>query len=157
MSIQNGQQAPDFSLFNTEKQKVTLSEFKGKNVVVLFFPLAFTGTCTTELCNIRDNIAVYNNANATVLGISVDSLFALDKFKAEQNLNFPLLSDFNKQAATDFGVLYEIFPAFEMAGVSKRAAFVVDKDGTVQYAEVCPTPGDLPDFSAIQETLKGLN
>jgi peroxiredoxin len=119
--------------------------------------LAFTGTCTTELCNIRDNIAVYNNANATVLGISVDSLFALDKFKAEQNLNFPLLSDFNKQAATDFGVLYEIFPAFEMAGVSKRAAFVVDKDGTVQYAEVCPTPGDLPDFSAIQETLKGLN
>jgi peroxiredoxin len=157
MSIQKGQQAPDFSLFNTEKQKVTLSEFKGKNVVVLFFPLAFTGTCTTELCNIRDNIAVYNNANATVLGISVDSLFALDKFKAEQNLNFPLLSDFNKQAATDFGVLYEIFPAFEMAGVSKRAAFVVDKDGTVQYAEVCPTPGDLPDFSAIQETLKGLN
>ncbi len=157
MSIQKGQQAPDFSLFNTEKQKVSLSELKGKNVVVLFFPLAFTGTCTTELCNIRDNIAVYNNANATVLGISVDSLFALDKFKAEQNLNFPLLSDFNKQAATDFGVLYETFPAFEMAGVSKRAAFVVDKDGTVQYAEVCPTPGDLPDFSAIQETLKGLN
>lgn len=157
MSIQKGQQAPDFSLFNTEKQKVSLSELKGKNVLVLFFPLAFTGTCTTELCNIRDNIAVYNNANATVLGISVDSLFALDKFKAEQNLNFPLLSDFNKQAATDFGVLYETFPAFEMAGVSKRAAFVVDKDGTVQYAEVCPTPGDLPDFSAIQETLKGLN
>ena len=157
MSIQKGQQAPDFSLFNTEKQKVTLSELKGKNVVVLFFPLAFTGTCTTELCNIRDNIAVYNNANATVLGISVDSLFTLDKFKAEQNLNFPLLSDFNKQAATAFGVLYETFPAFEMAGVSKRAAFVVDKDGTVQYAEVCPTPGDLPDFSAIQETLKGLN
>jgi len=157
MSIQKGQQAPDFSLFNTEKQKVTLSELKGKNVVVLFFPLAFTGTCTTELCNVRDNIALYNNANATVLGISVDSLFTLDKFKAEQNLNFPLLSDFNKQAATAFGVLYETFPAFEMAGVSKRAAFVVDKDGTVQYAEICPTPGDLPDFSAIQETLKGLN
>ncbi len=157
MSIQKGQQAPDFSLFNTEKQKVTLSDFKGKNVVVLFFPLAYTGVCTAELCNVRDNIAVYNNTNATVLGISVDSLFTLDKFRTEQNLNFSLLSDFNKQAATDFGVLYETFPAFEMAGVSKRAAFVVDKEGVVQYAEVCATPGDLPNFAAIQETLQGLN
>ncbi|MBL7759667.1 MAG: redoxin domain-containing protein [Sediminibacterium sp.] len=156
MSIQKGQQAPDFSLFNTEKQKVTLSEQKGKNVVILFFPLAFTGVCTAELCNVRDNIAIYNNANATVLGISVDSLFVLDKFKTEQNLNFALLSDFNKEAAAAYGVLYDTFPAFEMQGVSKRAAFVVDKDGVIQYAEICPTPGDLPDFAAIQATLAQL-
>lgn len=156
MSIQKGQQAPDFSLFNTEKQKVTLSEHKGKNVVILFFPLAFTGVCTTELCNVRDNIAIYNNANATVFGISVDSLFVLDKFKTEQNLNFALLSDFNKEAAAAYGVLYDTFPAFEMQGVSKRAAFVVDKDGVIQYAEICPTPGDLPDFAAIQATLAQL-
>ncbi len=157
MSIQKGQQAPDFSLFNTEKQKVNLADHKGKNVVILFFPLAFTGVCTAELCNVRDNIAVYNNTNAEVFGVSVDSLFVLDKFRTEQNLNFPLLSDFNKEAAKAYGVLYDTFPAFEMMGVSKRAAFVVDKTGVVQYAEVCATPGDLPNFAAIQTTLEGLN
>jgi peroxiredoxin len=120
------------------------------------FPLAFTGVCTAELCNVRDNIALYNTTNAQVFGISVDSLFTLDKFSKEQNLNFQLLSDFNKEAATAFGVLYETFPAFEMLGVSKRAAFVIDKNGVVQYAEVCPTPGDLPDFNAIQATLASL-
>ena len=156
MSIQKGQQAPDFALFNTEKQKVTLAEQKGKNVVILFFPLAFTGVCTAELCNVRDNIGTYNNTNALVFGVSVDSLFVLDKFRTEQNLNVPLLSDFNKEAAKAYGVLYETFPAFEMAGVSKRAAFVVDNDGMVQYAEVCATPGDLPDFAAIQQTLESL-
>ncbi len=156
MSIQIGQQAPDFALFNTAKQKVTLSEQQGKPVVLLFFPLAFTGVCTAELCSIRDNIALYNNTNAQVFGISVDSLFTLEKFSSEQNLNFPLLSDFNKDAAKAFDVLYEVFPAFEMMGVSKRAAFVVDKNGIIQYAEVCATPGDLPNFSAIQETLAGL-
>lgn len=156
MSIQVGQKAPAFNLFNTEKQKVSLAEQQGKPVVLLFFPLAFTGVCTAELCNVRDNIALYNNTNAQVFGISVDSLFTLEKFSKEQNLNFPLLSDFNKEAATAFGVLYETFPAFEMMGVSKRAAFVIDKEGVVQYAEVCSTPGDLPDFSAIQATLAAL-
>ncbi len=156
MSVSVGQQAPNFSLFSTEKNKITLSELKGNKVVVLFFPLAFTGVCTTELCNIRDNIAFYNNTKATVLGVSVDSLFSLGKFKEEQKLNFDLLSDFNKEAAKAFGVLYEVFPAFEMQGVSKRAAFVIDSNGVVQYAEVCPTPGDLPNFEAIQTTLESI-
>jgi peroxiredoxin len=156
MSIQVGQTAPAFSLFNTEKQKVSLADHQGKPVVLLFFPLAFTGVCTAELCNVRDNIALYNNTNAQVFGISVDSLFTLEKFSKEQNLNFPLLSDFNKEASTAFGVLYETFPAFEMMGVSKRSAFVIDKAGVVQYAEVCPTPGDLPDFNAIQAVLASL-
>ena len=157
MSIVAGQQAPDFTLFNTDKQKVSLSDQRGKNVVLLFFPFAFTGTCTAELCNVRDNIGIYNNTNAQVFGLSVDSLFTLDKYKADQNLNFPLLSDFNKEASRAFGVLYDIFPAFELQGVSKRAAFVIDKEGVVRYAEICPTPGDLPDFAAIQKTLEGLN
>lgn len=156
MAIVLGQAAPDFSLFDSEKNKVTLSELKGKNVVLLFFPLAFTGVCTKELCSVRDNIAAYNDTNAQVLGISVDSLFVLDKFKQEQNLNFPLLSDFNKEAAKAFDVLYELFPAFEMQGVSKRAAFVVDKEGVIKYAEICATPGDLPDFAAIQSTLQSI-
>ncbi|MFX6803751.1 redoxin domain-containing protein, partial [Acinetobacter baumannii] len=87
-------------LFDTEKTQVSLHAQKGKPVVLLFFPLAFTGVCTAELCNVRDNMATYNATNAQVYGISVDSLFTLDKFKKEQNLNFPLLSDFNKEAST---------------------------------------------------------
>jgi peroxiredoxin len=157
MSISIGQVAPAFTLFDTDKKAISLSDYKGKNVVVLFFPLAFTGVCTTELCSIRDNIGVYNTANAEVLGISVDSLFTLGKFKEEQKLNFSLLSDFNKTAATSFEVLYETFPAFEMHGVAKRSAFVIDKEGVVQYAEICPTPGDLPNFEAIQTVLNTLN
>ena len=156
MTKQTGEKIPAVTLFDTDKNPVSLADQKGKNVVILFFPLAFTGTCTAELCNVRDNIGSYNNTNAQVYGISVDSLFSLGKFKAEQNLNFPLLSDFNKEASKAFGVLYETFPAFEMQGVSKRAAFVIDKEGTIRYAEVCATPGDLPDFGAIQKTLEGL-
>ena len=157
MSNLLGKPAPSFTLFDTDKKAVSLSDFKGQNVVVLFFPLAFTGVCTTELCSIRDNIGTYNNANAQVLGISVDSIFTLGKFKEEQKLNFPLLSDFNKNASKSFDVLYEVFPAFEMQGVSKRSAFVIDKEGIVQYEEVCATPGDLPDFAAIQNVLNTLN
>ena len=157
MSIQAGQQAPDFSLFDTDKNKVSLADQKGMNVVILFFPLAFTGVCTAELCSVRDNIATYNNTNAKVFGVSVDSLFSLGKFKTEQNLNFPLLSDFNKEASNAYDVLYEIFPSFDMQGVSKRAAFVIDAEGIVRYAEVCATPKDLPDFVAIQQILADLN
>lgn len=156
MHIQVGEIAPLLSLFDTDKKVEVLAGPSDKNTVLLFFPLAFTGVCTTELCNIRDNIAVYNSTNAQVLGVSVDSLFVLGKFKAEQNLNFSLLSDFNKVASTAYGVLYDTFPAFGMQGVSKRAAFVIDKEGVVQYAEVCPMPGDLPNFIAIQACLAGL-
>lgn len=157
MAIEKGQSAPSFTLFDSDKNKVSLEDLKGKNVVLLFFPLAFTSVCTAELCSVRDNMAAYNNANAQVLGISVDSLFTLGKFKTEQQLNFPLLSDFNKTASKDYGVLYDVFPAFEMQGVSKRAAFVIDGKGTVQYAEICPTPGDQPSFEKIRETLGSLS
>jgi peroxiredoxin len=157
MAIEIGQQAPGFTLYDSDKNKINLADYKGKNVVLLFFPLAFTSVCTAELCNVRDNIGLYNNSNAQVLGISVDSLFVLNKYKQEQNLNFPLVSDFNKEAATAYEVLYETFPAFGMQGVSKRAAFVIDKEGVVKYAEICATPGDLPNFEAINQTLEGLN
>ena len=157
MSNLLGKPAPAFTLFDTDKKATSLADFKGQNVVVLFFPLAFTGVCTTELCSIRDNIGTYNSSNAQVLGISVDSIFTLGKFKEEQKLNFPLLSDFNKTASKSFDALYEVFPAFEMQGVCKRAAFVIDKEGVVQYEEVCATPGDLPDFAAIQNVLNTLN
>lgn len=156
MKIEVGQKAPLFTLNDTDKKAVSLADFKGKNVVVLFFPLAFTGTCTAELCATRDDIANYNAANAQVLAISVDSLFTLGKFKGEQNLNFPLLSDFNKEASAAYGALYEEF-VLGMKGVSKRSAFVIDKDGVVRYAEVLEDAGKQPDFMAIKEVLAKLN
>jgi len=156
MSIATGQAAPNFKLFNTDKQEVELSSFKGKNVILHFFPLAFTGVCTAQLCNARDNMEVYTKLNAIVLGISIDSIFSLGEFKKQQNYNFELLSDFNKETIAAYDLVLDPF-AFGMRGVSKRAAFVIDKDGVVQYAEVTPTPGDLPNFVAIKETLEKLN
>lgn len=155
MSMTVGQSAPDFTLYNTEKNKVSLADFRNKNVVILFFPLAFTGVCTNEMCSMRDNLAAYNGMNAEVIGISVDSLFTLDRFKKEHNLNFTLLSDFNKEAATAYGCLYDSF-VFDMLGVAKRSAFVVDGQGVLRYAEVLESAGDLPNFEAIQECLKSL-
>jgi glutaredoxin-dependent peroxiredoxin len=156
MALAVGAIAPNFTLFNTEKKEVSLANFKGGPVVLQFFPLAFTGVCTTQLCTMRDDLSFYNNLNATVLGISVDTLFTQEKFKAEQNYNFDLLSDFNKEASAAFDVLYEQFPAFGMKGVSKRAAFVIDANGVIVYSEQCPTPGDLPNFEAIKACLQSL-
>ena len=156
MKIEIGQQAPDFTLYDSEKNKVSLSELKGQNVLLLFFPLAFTSTCTKELCSVRDNLSFYNNAKAKVLGISVDSLHTLAKYKAEQNLNFTLLSDFNKEISTAYGSLYEMF-GYNMKGVSKRSAFVIDKDGIIRYAEVLENAGEVPNFESINQTLSNFN
>jgi len=153
MSVAVGQKAPDFKLFNTEKKEISLSDYKGKNLVILFFPLAFTGVCTAELCSIRDNYSVYTSLNAEVIGISIDSLFSLEKFKKEQNYNFNLLSDFNKTTAKDYDSLYETF-GFGMLGVTKRSAFVIDKTGIIQYAEILEDAGKQPDFDKIKATLE---
>ncbi len=157
MSIQLAQNAPSFSLFNSAMKPISLTDFAGhKNVLLLFFPMAFTGVCTTELCGVRDDIAKYNNTNAEVLGISVDSAFTLAKFKEEQGYNFTLLSDFNKEVSTAYGCIYDSFTGMGMKGVSKRAAFVIDKAGAVQYAEVLENAGDIPNFEAINSVLAGL-
>lgn len=156
MSVQTGSKAPDFALYSSDKEKITLNEQKGKNVLLLFFPLAFTSVCTAELCSVRDNLTMYNNMNAVVYGISVDSPQTLDRFKKDQNLNFSLLSDFNKEASTNYGAIYDTF-AMGMKGVSKRAAFVIDKEGTVRYAEVLENAGEQPNFEEIKKTLESLN
>src|SRR5688500_8258813 len=109
MAIQIGQQAPDFTLVNTEKQPVSLSSFKGQDVVLLFFPLAFSSVCTAELCSVRDEMARYNNLETKVIGISIDSLFTLAKYKEDQQYNFELLSDFNKEVSAAYGALYSEF------------------------------------------------
>ena len=156
MKIEIGQQAPGFSLYDTTKNKISLSDFKGHTVLLLFFPQAFTRVCTKELCAVRDNIGVYNNADARVIGISVDSVFTLAKFKEDQGYNFPLLSDFNKEVSSAYGSLYDNW-ILDMKGVSKRSAFVIDKIGIVRYAEVLEVAGEEPSFEDIQKILKELN
>jgi peroxiredoxin len=153
MSLQPGQPAPQFKLVSSELKEVSLSDFKGKKIVIHFFPMAFTGVCTTQLCTMRDSFGYYDGLNAQILGISVDSPFTLAKFKEENNYQFPLLSDFNKEASTAYGAIYEEF-AFGLKGVSKRAAFVIDEDQNVIYSEVLENAGDLPDFTAIAEKVK---
>jgi glutaredoxin-dependent peroxiredoxin len=152
MSINVGQMAPDFSLYNTDKKEVKLSDLRGKKVIIHFFPQAFTGTCTTQLCTMRDNLNYYTNLNAVVLGISVDSIFTLAKFKEVESYNFDLLSDFNKETSRTYGSIYEDW-ILGMKGVSKRAAFVIDEEGIVKYAEVLESAGDLPDFSKIEQAV----
>jgi len=153
MSLQVGDQAPDFKLKDTTLQEVSLSDFKGKKVVLHFFPLAFTGVCTTQLCTMRDNFGYYDGLNAQVLGVSVDSPFTLAKFKEEQAYQFPLLSDFNKDTAGAYGALYEDF--LGLKGIAKRSAFVIDEEGKVIYAEVLEDAGNLPDFAAINKVVAG--
>jgi peroxiredoxin len=148
--------APDFTLYDTTKSPVSLHDFKGKKVVLLFFPLAFTSVCTKELCYVRDNIGLFNNIDAVVLGISVDSLYTLAKFKEEQALNFTLLSDFNKEVSKLYNALYDDF-SYNMKGVSKRASFVIDRQGTIHYAQVLEKAGDFPDFEAIKASLSAIN
>jgi peroxiredoxin len=155
MSLQIGQQAPEFSLYNSDKNKVSLSDYKGKNVLLLFFPQAFSGICTKELCSVRDDINRYHQANAEILGISVDSVNSLNRFRQDQNLSFQLLSDFNKDVSRAYDAIYENW-VLDMKGVSKRSAFIVDKEGKIAYAEVLESPADLPNFEAINQTLEGL-
>jgi glutaredoxin-dependent peroxiredoxin len=151
MAIELGQVAPDFTLVDSEMKMGSLSEYRGKNVLLLFFPLAFTSVCTAELCSVRDDLATYHSLDAEVLAVSVDTLFTLKKFKEEQGLRFRLLSDFNKEAARSYGALYEDY--FGMHGVAKRAAFVIDKEGRIGYAQVLENDSEWPDFEAIKQKL----
>lgn len=153
MAINKGDQAPDFKLFSSELKEVSLQDFKGKKVIIHFFPMAFTGVCTTQLCTMRDNFGFYEGLNAQVLGISVDSPFTLAKFKEENNYQFPLLSDFNKEVSKAYDTQYEEF-VFNLKGVAKRAAYVLDENQKIIYAEVLESAGDLPDFKAIDDIVR---
>ena len=156
MTLNIGDQAPDFSLKtkNAEGLKdISLSDHKDQQaVVLLFFPFAFTSVCTEETCSVRDDISSYSDLNAQVYGISVDSPFAQEVMANKENLNFPLLSDFNKDVSKSYGVLYEDFIGFN--GVAKRSAFVVSKEGTILFAWSSDDPKQLPDFDAIKASLK---
>jgi glutaredoxin-dependent peroxiredoxin len=154
MAIQVGQQAPDLELpVAGSKDKFKLSDFQGKQpVVLLFFPLAWTGVCTQQMCEMRDSLNKFNDLNAKVVGISVDSPFALEKFKADQGLTFDLASDFNRTACTAYGCLYEDLLGFK--GVAKRSAFVIGKDGKIAFAQVNESAKDIPALADIEAAVK---
>lgn len=153
MALQIGNNAPDFTLPSSDRSKVSLSAYRGKNVVLLFFPFAFTGVCTKELCEMRDNLSLYESLDAEILAISVDAPATLAAFKEAQQYNFNLLSDFNKQVSIQYDVLYPVF-AGGLKGVSKRAAFVIDGSGKIRYAEILENAGEVPNFAAIQQLLQ---
>jgi peroxiredoxin len=154
MSATVGSKAPDFTLMNQDREPVTLSAQKGHPVVLAFFPAAFSGVCTKELCTFRDSMAKLNTAKAQVYGISVDTFFTLNAFKKDQNLNFPLLSDFNKEVIRAYGAFNE--DMIGLKGIAKRSTFVIDKDGVVRHAEVQDDARNEPDYDKVFATLAGL-
>ena len=159
MAISIGSKAPDFtlkSMSSGELDDVQLSANYGeKNTLLLFVPLAFTGVCTQELCDVSGGLDAYSDLNANVIAISVDSPFAQAQWAEKENISITLTSDLNKKTAADYDVLLD--DLLGLGSVSARAAFVIDKEGTVQYAEQTETPKDLPNFDAIKEALSKLN
>ncbi len=156
MGVKVGDKAPGFTLPNTKREQVSLDSFKGKsNVVLLFFPLAFTGVCTAEMCEVSAGINAYQKLNAAVLGISVDSPFSLGAWAEKEKITIPLLSDFNKQVCAAYGAQYD--ELIGLKGVAKRSAFAIDKAGVIRYASVSDDAKVLPDFAAIRACLESLS
>lgn len=157
MALATGTKAPDFTLKTKNADglhDITLSEnFGSKKTVLLFFPLAFTSVCVEEMCTVNSGLQAYRDLNAAVYGISVDSPFSLEKMSLVDNLQFPLLSDFNKDVSAAYDVLYEELLGFK--GVSKRSAFVIDEEGTIIYSESSDDPKVVPNFEAIKTALRG--
>ena len=154
MSIRKGDMAVGFTLPAKPGEPVDVAEHIGHDrVVLLFFPLAFSPVCTDEMCGLRDEWSKWEDLDAKVFGITVDSPFITDKFRTELRIPFPILSDFNKEVATDWGVLHEELAG--LRGVTKRAAFVIDASGTVQYDWVSEDPKVLPDFDAVRAAVAG--
>ena len=155
MKLNIGDKAPAFNTFDSEKQPLNSESLKGQKNLLLFFPAAFTSTCTKELCAMRDDITRYNNLKVKIIGMSTDSVYVLKKYKEEQTLNFTLAADFNKEICAAFGSQYEIFN-FGMKGVAKRSAFIIDENNIIQYAEVLDNSSLIPNFEAINAKLESL-
>ncbi|MCZ6672134.1 MAG: redoxin domain-containing protein [Verrucomicrobia bacterium] len=156
MALEVGTKAPDFTLKSKNADglaDITLSDnFGNGKTVLLFFPLAFTSVCSDELCSVRDSLQDYNDLGATIYAISVDSPFTQEVFAQQNNLNFTLLSDFNKEVSSAYDVLFE--DLIGLKGVSKRSAFVIDQDGVIQFSSSSDDPAVIPDFDAIKAALK---
>jgi peroxiredoxin len=152
MSVAVGATAPDFTLMNQDRQPVTLSDELRKGPVVLaFFPAAFSGVCTKEMCTFRDSMSELNTMNAKVIGVSTDTFFALKAWADAQTLNFPLLSDYNKDVITKYGVVNP--DMIGLKNIAKRAVFVIDRHGVVRHSEVLDDARNEPDYTKVKEVL----
>ncbi|PKB68455.1 MAG: peroxiredoxin [SAR202 cluster bacterium Io17-Chloro-G4] len=157
MAVEVGQAAPEFSLYDMDRTQRSLSEYKGKNVVLAFVPGAFTGTCTTEMCDLRDQVDQFNSMNVEVLGISVDPPFSQKAWAEANNLNFTMLSDFSRQATHAYDVAWNNMAGLEGYTASNRAVFVLDKEGVVRYKWLAPSPADLPNYDEIRQAISNLS
>lgn len=153
MAVDVGQAAPDFTLYGTDLKARSLGDLKGQNVVLAFFPGAFTGTCTDEMCALRDRADQFNSLNAQVLGISVDPPFSQKAWSDANNLNFPLVSDFTRQVVNQYGVALPNLAGMEGYVAANRAVFVLDKGGFVRYKWEAPKPTVEPDYDEIRQEL----
>lgn len=151
-----GSKAPDFTLPDTDKKPRSLKEFSGKNVVLAFYPGAFTGVCTKEMCTLRDSLANFSSMDAQVIGISVDSPFANKGFATQNNLSFPLLSDHTRTVSMQYCGVYNDFGGLTGYTAAKRSVFVVDKAGVIRYAWISENPGAEPDYTAVQQAVSSL-
>lgn len=163
MALSVGTKAPDFTLPTKTAdgaKPITLSDQFGKeNTLLLFFPMAFTSTCTTEMCGISNGLPEYRQLRATVFGISGDNPYAQEAWAKKEGISIPLLSDYEHRVAREYGVAYESFlpqANLPMGGVAKRAAFIVDRDGVIQHAEVLEDAREIPDFEKVKEVLAAL-
>jgi peroxiredoxin len=154
--LQTGTKAPNFSLPNTKKETVSLESHQGKKVVVAFFPAAFTGVCTKEMCTFRDSLSALNNLDAQVLGISVDAPFSNGAFAEKNSLTFPLLSDYNRETVNAYGVALHDFAGMKGYTAAQRSVFVIDREGMVKYAWIAPNPGVEPNYDEVKKAVEGI-
>lgn len=156
MTAEVGQAAPDFNLYDTDRKQRNRQEFQGQNLVLAFFPGAFTGVCTTEACALRDRAADFGGLNAQVVGITVDPPFAQKKWADDNAVNYPLLSDFNREAVHAYDVALPNLAGMEGYVAANRAVIVVDKEGIIRYRWVAPSPATEPDYDAVREAVAAL-
>ncbi len=157
MAVKVGDKAPGFTMMDTDKKSRSLNEFLGKKTVLAFFPGAFTGVCTKEMCTFRDSMSNFNSLDAQVVGISVDGPFANKAFATQNNLQFPLLSDYSREVVNLYGIPLNDFAGLQGYTAAKRAIFVLDKKGTVQYSWITENPGVEPKYDEISKALAAIH
>ncbi len=156
MAVEAGQKAPGFTLVDAAGDKVSLSDYSGKNVVIAFFPAVFSGVCDTEMCTFRDSLAELNNSDADVIGISVDPRWAIGEFVSKHSLNFPVLSDYSRQAINDYGVVFADFAGMPGYDAAVRSVFVVDKGGVVRWTWIADAPVNQPPYDEVNSQVSAL-
>jgi peroxiredoxin len=157
MAIKVGDKAPDFIMYDVDKKPRTLKEFAGKKTVLVFYPGAFTGVCTKELCTFRDSLASLNDINAQVIAASTDSPYANKVFATQNNLNFPVLSDVSKETSRKYAGLYDSFAGIPGYQAAKRAVFVIDAGGIVKYVWISENPGAEPDYDEVKTAVSSFS